>query len=228
MKHLLGNVSILALALFFAACGGKPPTDSMDAARAAFADSADAERCAAAEYRAARNLLEQAEAAYASRDYPRARQLADAASQQAARARELAAANAEDCEREANATQEVVERQTTRDQGEAVVTDYDFVTVMFEYDAATIDPSAQRVLNAHAEQMVRHPSWRMQIEGHCDARGSTEYNLALGDRRARAVKEYLVRMGVDPSQITMISYGAEMPVSSDHTRNRRAEFRVRR
>lgn len=218
-----------ALALvFLAACGGRPPTDAMEAARAAFEDSADAERCAEAEYRAARNLLEQAEAAYADRDYPRARQLADAAAQQAARARQLAAENAENCDRVQQATDEVTERRDTRDQGEPVVTDHEFVPIYFEYDASTIDATAQRILNGHAEQLVRNPSWRMQVEGHCDTRGSTNYNLALGDRRARAVKEYLVRMGVPPDQISTVSYGSEMPVASEHTRNRRAEFRVRR
>lgn len=236
MRHLPGNADrrtpalliAIALGALLAACGGKAPTDAMEAARIAVESSADAEPCAEAEYRAAANLLDQAEEAYASRDYARARQLAEAAAEQAEYARQVAVANAEDCDRMRDVTTEVEEIRDARDQGEPVVTDYEFVTVFFDFDAATLTAEAQRLLNGHADQMVRNPSWRMQVEGHCDARGTTQYNLALGDRRARAVRDYLVRMGVEPDRVSTVSYGAELPISSDHRRNRRAEFQVRR
>jgi peptidoglycan-associated lipoprotein len=86
----------------------------------------------------------------------------------------------------------------------------------------------RNTLNAHADQMMLGQRLLMQIEGHCDRLGSTEYNLALGDLRARTVKEYLVRRGVPAGRVSTVSYGAEMPISARDRENRRAEFRVRR
>lgn len=234
MRHLLGSADAarvlfaLALALFVAGCPRNNTNDAMDAARRAIEDSAAAAPCAEAEYNAARSLLEQAEEAYANRDYARARQFAEAASEQADYARQVAADNEEDCNRLRGLTEEVEQVQDTRNVGVPVDTDYVFVPVFFDYDASTLTVDAQRILDGHAAQMVANPDWRMQVAGHCDTRGTTQYNLALGDRRARAVKEYLVRMGVEPDRVATISYGAELPVSSEHDRNRRAEFQVRR
>lgn len=221
-------VLALAAALTLAACGGKAPVDAMDSARRALEDTGEAEPCAEAEFAAARNLLAQAEEAYANRDYARARQFADAAQAQAQYAREVAAANAEDCERLRAVTETAEVTRDARDIGEPVETDYEFSPIHFEYDASTLSADAQRTLDGHARQLNANPEWRIQVDGHCDTRGTTQYNLALGDRRARAVKDYLVRMGVAPERITTVSFGAEVPVSGDHARNRRAEFRVRR
>ncbi|MCB9531588.1 MAG: OmpA family protein [Myxococcales bacterium] len=200
----------------------------MESARLAVDGALDAEPCAPAEVGAARNLMAQAEAALADRDYARARQLADAARLQADRARQVAIENAEDCNRVRDITESIVEVREDRNAGEPVVTNYEFSPIYFGFDSATLDDAARRTLNAHAEQLARNPSWRTQIEGHCDAVGSTEYNLALGEQRARAVRDYLTRMGVSADRLSVVSYGAEMPVSTEYSRNRRAEFRVRR
>ena len=224
------QIAFLLFAVAFAtACGGRRPNDEMDAARAALQASADAEPCAEAEYRAAASLLQQAEEAYAARDYSRARRLAESASQQAEYARQVAIDNAENCNRVRDITAEVDERRDARDQAaQPVDTNYEFVPVFFDFDAAELTADGQRILNSHAAQLTRNPDWSIQVEGHCDNRGTTQYNLALGDRRARTVKDYLVRMGVDPQRITTVSYGAEVPISADHNRNRRAQFNVRR
>lgn len=220
------RILVALVAISLVACGGRQPTDELDAARRAVEGAADSERCAEAEYRAARNLLEQANEAFEARDYGRARQLADAAALQAERARQLAIENAEECDRRNNMTDQVTELQDTRRQPTPIDTDYEWVAVFFDFDQSSITPQGRAILDRHAEQMVANQEYRMTVEGHCDSRGSIEYNLALGERRARTVEEYLVLMGVDGARIRTVSYGAEMPVASDWNRNRRAEFRI--
>jgi peptidoglycan-associated lipoprotein len=102
-------------------------------------------------------------------------------------------------------------------------------TVFFDYDSFAIRADSRAQLAKHAEWMKNNPGRRVQIEGHCDERGTTEYNLALGERRAGAVKDFLVSRGVNASQINTISYGEERPATAGSTedswsRNRRAEF----
>lgn len=102
-------------------------------------------------------------------------------------------------------------------------------TVHFGYDQSNLTEETKSLLAANVDWMRANPDKVMQLEGHCDERGSTEYNLALGDRRARAVKEYLSSLGVDSSKLVVISYGKEKLLSagdgeSDHYKNRRVNF----
>lgn len=85
--------------------------------------------------------------------------------------------------------------------------------IFFGYDSHDLDSRAQSVLRAQAVWMTRWPSVTVTIEGHCDERGTREYNLALGDRRANAVKSYLVSLGVPASRINTVSYGKERPAA---------------
>jgi len=87
----------------------------------------------------------------------------------------------------------------------------------FDYDKSDIRPDAQQALMADAAFLQQHPSIRFIIEGHCDERGSTEYNLGLGDRRATAAKEFLVQQGVSADRIRTISYGKEKPFCTEHS-----------
>lgn len=101
--------------------------------------------------------------------------------------------------------------------------------VHFEFDQFDLSAAAQATLESNLEWMRRHPDRQVQIEGHCDERGTLEYNLLLGERRAKAVKAYLVSRGVPADQLDTISYGEERPVESGRTetafaRNRRAQF----
>lgn len=103
--------------------------------------------------------------------------------------------------------------------------------VLFAFDKFDIKPEYKEMLKAKADLMKQFPSVRVRIEGNCDERGTQEYNLALGERRARAAYEYLVMLGVSPSQLEMISYGKERPaVSGDSEEawalNRRDNFNV--
>lgn len=100
-------------------------------------------------------------------------------------------------------------------------------TIRFALDQFDIDPEARAILDSQSTWLARYPDVRVTIEGHCDERGTREYNLALGDRRANAAKNYLASRGVSPARITTISYGKERPIAlgSDEeswAQNRRA------
>ena len=88
-------------------------------------------------------------------------------------------------------------------------------TVLFDVDQHTIRGDAQSILQKQAAWLKQYPAVRLMLEGHCDERGTREYNLALGDRRAYAVKEYLVSLGVDVSRLQTKSYGKERPICSE-------------
>ncbi|WP_296305132.1 peptidoglycan-associated lipoprotein Pal [uncultured Desulfovibrio sp.] len=103
--------------------------------------------------------------------------------------------------------------------------------VLFAFDKFDIKPEYKDMLKTKADLMKQFPSVRVRIEGNCDERGTQEYNLALGERRARAAYEYLVMLGVSPSQLEMISYGKENPAvqgtgEAVWSQNRRDDFTV--
>ena len=102
-------------------------------------------------------------------------------------------------------------------------------TIYFAYDSYSLSGEMQQRLEQTAAWIQGHPGVTIQIEGHCDERGSTEYNLALGQKRADSVRETLARMGVAPERLVTISYGSERPVDpasneSAWAKNRRAQF----
>lgn len=99
--------------------------------------------------------------------------------------------------------------------------------VFFAFDRSDITPEAQQILQRQADWLRRYPNVTVTIEGHCDERGTREYNLALGERRAQAVKNVLVAMGIPASRISTISYGKERPAvvgstEEAYAQNRRA------
>jgi len=105
----------------------------------------------------------------------------------------------------------------------------DQTVVYFGFDRSEIRPEFKDILNAHAEYLVANPQARVVLEGHCDERGTVEYNLALGERRADTVKRYLVVQGVNPSQLESVSFGEERPAmmgsdESSWAKNRRTEI----
>jgi len=105
----------------------------------------------------------------------------------------------------------------------------DLEIVYFDYDKSELRPEFEATIRRNFAWMQENPGVRIQLEGHCDERGTNEYNLALGERRARTVYDYLVRLGATPQQLTMISFGEERPVASGSnesawSQNRRVEF----
>ena len=90
------------------------------------------------------------------------------------------------------------------------------VSIYFDYDTSELSPETRTVLQSFFEQARQHPDQDVRIEGNCDERGSREYNLALGQRRADAARKYLENLGLDPGRITTISNGKERPRASGH------------
>ena len=96
--------------------------------------------------------------------------------------------------------------------------------IYFEFDSAALDEESRETLTNNVEWLKENPERSILIEGHTDEVGTPEYNVALGEQRARASKEYMVRMGIDPSRIQILSYGEERPWSGEDTKNRRSMF----
>jgi peptidoglycan-associated lipoprotein len=101
--------------------------------------------------------------------------------------------------------------------------------VFYGLDVAEVDAEGQKILQDNADLLRRYATWQISIEGHCDERGTAEYNLALGERRANAVKAYLVELGVPGDRIVIVSKGKESPFCTEHNEacwkeNRRGHF----
>jgi len=108
----------------------------------------------------------------------------------------------------------------------------DVVDIHFDFDRYDIRPDDVKILDASADWLKSNPRFLLLIEGHCDERGTNEYNLALGEHRAKAAVNYLVSQGVQVGRMTLISYGEERPTCADKTeacwaQNRRAHFLVK-
>lgn len=117
----------------------------------------------------------------------------------------------------------------TLSAGDASAAAPELETVFFAFDSFSLSNEGRTALKQDAQWLTENPSATIQIEGHCDERGTTEYNLALGERRANAAKDYLQKLGVDAARISVISYGEERAMESGHdesawAKNRRASF----
>lgn len=104
--------------------------------------------------------------------------------------------------------------------------------IHFDFDKYNIRPGDASILEENSKVLKKYPDIAILIEGHCDERGTREYNLLLGERRANAAKEYLVQLGIDPNRIATVSYGKERPLELGSNEaawaiNRRCEFKLR-
>jgi len=99
--------------------------------------------------------------------------------------------------------------------GKAIIDSNVGNTVYFQTDSAALQPEAQQALQKQAYWLLQFPQYRVTVEGHADERGTRDYNLALGERRADAVMRYFIALGVDPKRLKTISYGKERPVCTD-------------
>jgi peptidoglycan-associated lipoprotein len=135
--------------------------------------------------------------------------------------------------------QKAIEEETLKEEGLAKEMEYERKMtelemfknedIYFEFDSIRLDPEAQEILRKKAEYMKSNPGVRVTIEGHCDNRGTNEYNLALGDRRAHSAKVFLLDLGINESRMRTVSYGEERPIDPGEneeawSRNRRAHF----
>lgn len=220
MNHRILWVLLVALLIggtTFTGCKkkGTEPTDALEAAHRSL-NVGDLERCAKEEFAEARALLEKANQAVDDKNYEEAEALANQAAEQARHALAIARAHP-DCQPKPPEEPEDTQTKPT-DSGP-----HDFNRVNFQYDSSSLSNEARRTLEGHARAMQEDPNLRIRVEGHCSEEGTTEYNLALGNRRARAVRQFLINYGIDGSRITTISYGKERPIGQGSI-NRRAEF----
>jgi peptidoglycan-associated lipoprotein len=97
-----------------------------------------------------------------------------------------------------------------------LIADFESKNIYFDFDKSELKPEAKAVLKAKADFLSAYPEYALRIDGNCDERGTVEYNLALGDRRANAAKQYLMDLGISEHRISTISYGKERPVDPRH------------
>ncbi len=229
MRNAISLACVMGLALALGGCAKKTADLELDAARAAMdaARRAKAKDCAKQTFMAAESALAEA------------RRLADdgeieEAQKKAKRAQALAeqaeAASPKGCdEKEEEAEVKETEGDTT-DANMNLKLEDALETVYFDYNEATIRADSRAVLEKVAQILGSQPDLTLEVEGHADVRGSTEYNLHLGERRARSVLKYLVAQGAKPDQVKIISYGEEKPADfgtseSAHQANRRGELK---
>jgi peptidoglycan-associated lipoprotein len=125
--------------------------------------------------------------------------------------------------------EERISEEMAAEREEAEATAFENEDIYFEFDSIRLTPEAQEILTQKARWLRENPNATVTIEGHCDNRGTNEYNLALGEGRAQSAKTFLVDLGIDPSRLTTISYGEERPIDAEQTeeawaRNRRGHF----
>jgi peptidoglycan-associated lipoprotein len=231
---------LVCLTLALTACTGKPPTAEISAAKEAIqaARDAGADQYAKAELKSAEDLLALAESNVTSKDYKKAKQYAIQAKDKADEARMLAEREKmrlEQERRDAEARKAANPSSQDSDGGmkEEVTPESanKFMTVYFAYNQYNLDSEAKAALDANLQKIKEAGDMKIRIEGNCDERGSAEYNLALGERRANAVKKYLVSRGLKKSKVSTISFGKERPLDPGHdesawAKNRRAETTV--
>lgn len=138
-------------------------------------------------------------------------------------------------ERQAAIREEELREEQLREKSERIQSAremFENEDILFEFDSASLSVEAQEILRAKAAWLRENPRAQVVIEGHCDERGTNEYNLALGDRRAFSSKSFLVDLGIADTRLTTISYGEERPVDTAPTedawaKNRRAHFVIK-
>lgn len=126
------------------------------------------------------------------------------------------------------ADREAARAAWAKKNAEALI-DLNLQNIYFDYNTSAIRADAREILKANAEIFTKNSSSKIVVEGHCDERGTAEYNMALGERRAQEAKQYLVNLGIDASRIETISYGKERPLDNRSiekawAQNRRAQF----
>jgi peptidoglycan-associated lipoprotein len=229
-RRILVTVFMAMTLMLLGSCG-KDAQKAIDAAQSAINDAktAGAEQYAPQEYKSAEDYLTKARDQYKAKSYEPAKTSAISAKDQAelAKKRALERKSAEDALRgpvQPTEGYNVSSLEGPRDDAGAPLKD-----VHFDYDKSDLSDDAKSTLVNNAKWLEAHPNQKVTIEGHCDERGSTEYNLALGERRAKSVRDYLVGLGLDHARLAIISYGESMPLDPGHNeaawaKNRRAHF----
>lgn len=210
--------AVLLMVVWVASCACKYPQEEMDAARASIADAkaADAPKYAPDEYKSAEDMLAKGEGEANENDCDAAKASAIEAIRLANIAKELSIARN-------------VPPPPVMAEPEPVLMALELATVYFDFDEYAIRADQRATLNSNGNQLLANTASTILIEGHCDERGTVEYNITLGQKRADAVKTYLKGMGVDGGRLKTLSYGEERPAANGTgedvwAQNRRAKF----
>ena len=222
-RHTLISFVLL---LFVSACSG-PPEKAIADAEKAVREAAAVSDCAEKEFAEAEQMLADAKRLVEEGRYEEAEVKAKGAKMLADKARQTGETTWEDCQEEKRRLAEEANRPKV-EEPEAIEV-LTLQTIFFNYNESILTESSQEVLRSNAKWLRSNPTARLVIQGHCDERGSTEYNIALGERRAAAVRTYLVQLGIEAGRLTILSFGEELPAvggdnESSHSKNRRAEF----
>ena len=134
--------------------------------------------------------------------------------------------------REESLREESLSEQQAKERMESERSMFENDDIYFEFDSIRLSPEAQEILTQKAAWLRKNPGARVTIEGHCDDRGTNEYNLALGEGRAQSARDFLMDLGIKESRLTVISYGEERPIDTGQNeeawaRNRRAHFVIK-
>ncbi|HEY4715595.1 MAG TPA: peptidoglycan-associated lipoprotein Pal [bacterium] len=242
-KLLFEFLLIMVAAVIFTGCP-KRPGKEIDAAKEAInaAKAAEAPTYAPDEFQSAEEMLAKAIAQSEEKKFKDSKQSAISAKERADLARELALKRKTQKQKETPPAQEEVrfkepslteipEEEKTGEKGalgEGIKVK-SLKVIHFNFDSYILTQDAKDILKENAEWLEEMQKIHVLIEGHCDERGTEEYNLALGSRRAENIKSYLVQMGIAPERLSTISYGEEFPVDAQQSeeawaKNRRAEF----
>ena len=225
-KYLLIGVLVVSMAMWVLAtgCRCKYPQEEMDAARNSIADAkaADAPKYASEEFKSAEDMLARAETQANENECDEAKASAIETVRLAEIAKELA------LKRKA---EEMAPPPPPPPPPEVKKLPL-LRAVYFDFDKFNIRSDQRSMLEANGKALMENAEYSVIIEGHCDERGTNEYNLALGQRRADSAKNFLIGMGVSPSRMTTISYGEERPADPGHNeeawaKNRKADFVVK-
>src|SRR5690554_3841458 len=201
------KIVVTGLALLIGSGCASVPTDEMSAAQQAILDARGVKDCASEKFLAAQRLLEEAEKLVDEEKYDEAKRKAKAAEKIAIEAKKEGELNWDDCQRRAELARQAANAdknaRDNEDDGRDAQPEekYTLGTVYFEYDSAGLSDSARSVLAENVKWMKQNKERSVTLEGHTDERGTPEYNLALGESRARQVKSYLKQLGVDENRL---------------------------
>jgi peptidoglycan-associated lipoprotein len=227
--NALRTIYLLLMAVALAGCPKTTAEVELDLAKKAIDDArrANANDCAKETFVAAEQALAEAQQLEKDGEGDKAKEKANQAKTLAEQA---LAASPKDCAEAKDEKDGEDDETTDASANRNLNLDQLLETVYFDYNDATIREESKAMLSKVAQALNGTPASKLEVEGHCDVRGSTEYNLHLGERRARSVQKYLVTQGVQPDRIDVISYGEERLVDvggteEAHQKNRRAELK---
>ena len=223
-------------------CAANPPKDERELAEKAFADAEGGKDCDRENYLAAEELLRQAREEINNKNYDKAKELFNAVKEKSDAIAKYYRDHPDECMKKKDGTgtgeedlggirEEDVNSTDTEDfSADPKNPDMDFQVVHFEYNQYTVLEEDLPKVEIMAQWMMNFPERVVRIEGHADERGSNDYNLSLGEKRAMEVKNKLIQAGIDAARIKIVSYGEELPVdpaSNEEAwfKNRRAEFK---